>query len=355
MTVMHWMIYGSYGYSGRLIAEYAKACGLTPLLAGRDPAKTRALATELGLESRIFSLDDPRAIIDAVKDVDAIVHCAGPFSTTSAPMIEACIEAGTHYFDITGEAFVFEHAHSDEVSNRATRADVIICPGVGFDVVPTDCISRALAEAMPDAVSLELAFAGGAKFSPGTATTMVEGMGMGTWSRRGGKLVRPGVLSRDIDFGDGPRLAMSSSWGDISTAYYSTGIPDITVYIPASPELVTRARRAQWSRPVFRLGFVPSYQKSQVDKKVRGPTDEERAKGRTHVWGEVVDRSGRRTTARMTTANGYTVTQLAPVAIIRHLMQNDAPSGSMTPSMLMGKDFASSLDGSTPIEFDAAD
>lgn len=353
MTVRQWMIYGAYGYSGRLIAEHAKACGLAPVLAGRNPARTRALADELGFESRIVSLDDPRALVDALRDIDAVVHCAGPFSTTSAPMIDACIAAGTHYFDITGEAFVFEHAHSDAVSNSATRADVIVCPGVGFDVVPTDCIARALAEAVPDAVSLELAFAGGSRFSPGTAKTMVEGMGMGTWGRRGGKLERTGVQSREIDFGDGPRLAMSISWGDISTAYYSTGIPDITVYIPASPSLVKRTRRAQWIRPVFKLGLVQSYLKSQVDKRVRGPSDEQRAKDVTRVWGEVVDASGRRTAARMTTANGYTVTQLAPVAIIRHLMQSGSPSGSMTPSMLMGKDFASGLDGSSPIEFES--
>ncbi len=352
MTVRQWMIYGAYGYSGRLIAEHAKACGLTPVLAGRDPARTRALADALGLESRVFSLDDRNAIVDALEDIDAVVHCAGPFSTTSAPMIDACIAASTHYFDITGEAFVFEHAHSDAVSNAATRSDVIVCPGVGFDVVPTDCIARALAEAVPDAVALELAFAGGSRFSPGTAKTMVEGLGLGTWGRRGGKLIRTGVLSRDIDFGDGPRLAMSISWGDISTAYYSTRIPDITVYIPAVPKLVKRARRAQWIRPVFRLGVVQSYLKAQVDKKVRGPSDEQRAKDVTRVWGEVVDKSGRRTTARMTTANGYTVTELAPVQIIRHLMQSEAPSGSMTPSMLMGKDFASSLAGSSPIELE---
>ena len=127
------------------------------------------------------------------------------------------------------------------------------------------------------------------------------------------------------------------------------------MYIPASPALVKRARRAQWIRPLFNLGVVQRYLKSQVDTKVRGPSDEQRAGDHTRVWGEVVDASGRRTTARMTTAKGYTVTQLAPVAIIRHLMQTEAPSGSMTPSMLMGKEFASSLDGSSPIEFETGD
>ena len=176
MTVRKWMIYGAYGYSGRLIAELARQKGLSPILAGRDPAKTKTLADALGLESRSFGLDDPALITRALEDVDAVVHCAGPFSATSRPMIEGCIAAQAHYFDITGEAFVFEHAHSSAVSDAATRADVIICPGVGFDVVPTDCVAKTLAEAMPDAGTLELAFNGGSRFSPGTAKTMVEGM-----------------------------------------------------------------------------------------------------------------------------------------------------------------------------------
>lgn len=349
-TVNRWMIYGAYGYSGRLIAELAKQKGLGPILAGRDPAKTNALANELGFESRSFALDDPGAIATALQDIDAVVHCAGPFSATSRPMIDGCIAAGAHYFDITGEAFVFEHAHSAAVNDAATRADVIICPGVGFDVVPTDCVAKTLVEAMPDATSLELAFSGGSKFSPGTAKTMVEGMGLGTWGRRGGKLVRTGLLTRDIDFGSGPTPSMSISWGDISTAYHSTGIPDITVYIPAKPKMIANAKRAARIRLLFKLPFVQNYLKGQVDKKIKGPSDEQRALDSTRVWGEVSNAAGKRLAARLTTANGYTVTQLAPIAIIEHLMANEAPSGSLTPSVLMGKEFASSLEGSSPIE-----
>jgi len=349
MTVRRWMIYGAYGYSGRLIAEHAKAKGLTPVLAGRDAAKTAALADALGFESRCFALDDRTALVAALEDIDAVIHCAGPFSATSKPMIDGCIDAGTHYFDITGEAFVFEHAHSDAVSNAAARADVIICPGVGFDVVPTDCVAKALAEAMPDAVSLDLAFAGGSRLSPGTAKTMVEGMGLGTWARRDGRLVRTGILTREIDFGAGPRRAMSISWGDISTAFHSTGIPNITVYIPAAPKMIANAKRAQWIRPLFRLGVVQSYLKSRIDKKIKGPSDEQRASDVTRVWGEVANAGGEKLAGRLTTANGYTVTQLAPVAIIEHLMAHEAPSGSLTPALLMGKDFASSLAGSSGI------
>ncbi len=350
MTVRQWMIYGAYGYSGRLIAEHAVSRGLKPVLAGRDPAKTRALADTLHLDSRPFALDDPAGIAGALEGIDAVVHCAGPFSATSKPMLDGCIAAGAHYFDITGEAFVFEHAHSTAVDSAAKEAGVIVCPGVGFDVVPTDCVARALADALPDASSLELGFASAGRFSPGTAKTMVEGMAMGTWARRDGVLSRTGVLTRDIDFGNGPKTAMSISWGDISTAFVTTGIPNITVYIPASGKMIANARRAQYVRPLLKLGVVQRYLKAQVDKKIRGPSDDQRAAHDTLVWGEVRNAAGGKKTARLTTANGYTVTMLAPVAIIEHLVANEAPAGSLTPALLMGKDFASSLAGSSSIE-----
>ncbi|MEO1246475.1 MAG: saccharopine dehydrogenase NADP-binding domain-containing protein [Pseudomonadota bacterium] len=350
MTLRRWMIYGAYGYSGRLIAEYAREKGLEPVLAGRNPAKTRELAALLGLEHRAFALDSTDAVTEGLRDIDAVVHCAGPFSATSEPMIEGCLNAGAHYFDITGEAFVFEHAHSKAIDERARKAGVIVCPGVGFDVVPTDCVAKTLAEALPDASELQLAFAGAGRFSPGTAKTMVEGLGHGTWARRDGKLTRTGVLTREVDFGGGPKRVMSISWGDISTAYHSTGIGNVTVYVPASRKMIANAKRAAWIRPLLKAGFVQNYLKRKIGAKIKGPDQVARARDLTQVWGEVRNPAGKRLSALLRTANGYTVTQLAPVAIVEHLRQNDAPVGSLTPSVLMGKGFAASLEGSSEIE-----
>ncbi len=350
MTISQWMIYGAYGYSGRLIAECARERGLSPVVAGRSEPKTRELAAALGVEHRVFALDDASAVRDGLRGVDAVVHCAGPFSSTSRPMIEGCLATGAHYFDITGEAFVFEYAHSAAIDARAKEANIVVCPGVGFDVVPTDCVARTLVEALPDATELELGFASAGRFSPGTAKTMVEGLGLGTFARRDGRLVRTGVQTREIDFGSGPRTAMSISWGDISTAYYTTGIGNIVVYVPASRKMIANAKRAAWVRPLFKLGFVQNFLKRKVDTRITGPDEAQRAKADTEVWGEVANAAGKRVSARLRTANGYTVTQLAPVAIIEHLLEHDAPSGSLTPSRLMGKDFASSLEGSSAVE-----
>jgi len=349
MPLQTWMIYGAYGYSARLIAELARERGLNPVLAGRNADKVAAMANELGFDHRAFALDDPGEIAANLRGVDAVIHCAGPFSATSAPMLEACLSSQTHYFDITGEIDVFENAHSTQIHEAANKAGIVVCPGIGFDVVPTDCIARTLADALPDATDLALGFQGDMNVSPGTAKTIIERLGDGTFARRDGKLVNIPVDLRQIDYGKGPRQSMCVSWGDVSTAYYTTGIGNISVYWPASDQMVRQFRIAALLRPLLRLGWVQRLLKKQIEKRVHGPGAEQRDSRAVYLWGEVRNADGRTVSARMTTANGYTVTQLAPIAIIEHLLTKDVAPGSTTPALMMGKEFASSLAGSSEI------
>jgi short subunit dehydrogenase-like uncharacterized protein len=343
------MIYGAYGYSGRLVAELARELGLTPVLAGRDAVKVRELADELECEHRVFDLVDPQEIAAQIEDIDCVIHCAGPFSATSAPMIDACLDARSHYFDITGEIQVFEHAHSSRIDEAARDAGIAICPGIGFDVVPTDCIAKTLADEMPDATRLDLGFHGSMSISPGTAKTIVERLGDGTNARRDGKLVNIPVNVRTIDYGRGPRRSMSVPWGDVSTAWYTTGIADITVYWPATDAMIQSFKLADLVRPLLGLRVLQYPLKSLIDWNVRGPSQEQRDRAPVHVWGEARNDAGDTVTARMTTPNGYTVTQLAPIAIVKHLLEREIAAGSTTPALLMGKNFASSLEGSSEI------
>lgn len=349
MTIKTWMIYGAYGYSGRLMAELARVKGLTPVLAGRDVAKTQAVADELGFESRMFDLSDSQKVAQQLADIDAVIHCAGPFSATSAPMIDACLKAKTHYFDISGELAVFEHAHSEAINAAAKAAGILLCPGIGFDVIPTDCLAKSLVDALPDANELHLGFAGDKAPSPGTAKSMVEGLAAGTIGRRNGEIVNIPLLVSNNDYGNGPVQSMSLSWGDVSTAYYTTGIPNITVSWPATNADIRQAKFAACLGPVMRLKAVQNFLKKQIDKKVSGPSEERRGRELVAVWGEVRNAAGKVVTARVKTANGYTVTQQAPVAIIEHFTKTEVPAGSLTPAILMGKNFITQLPDSTEI------
>ncbi|HBO9700946.1 TPA: NAD(P)H-binding protein [Pseudomonas aeruginosa] len=342
----HWMIYGANGYTGRLVAEQAQREGLTPLLGGRNPAALHALGSQLGLECRVFDLGDPQACREALDQVKVVAHCAGPFSATSTPMIAACRAAGTHYVDITGEIAVFEQAHAGDAEAR--EAGIVVCPGVGFDVIPTDCLAACLKEALPDAQRLALGFDTGSGLSTGTAKTSVEGLKFGGKIRENGRLrdVPLGYKRRDIDFGRGLRHAVTIPWGDVATAYYSTGIPDIEVYLPAPPLLALGMRLIDPLRPLLGRQRVQDWLKGQVDKRIAGPDQAARERLRTWVWGEARNARGERRTARLETANVYDLTLHGVLLAVRHLLDYQGPGGYFTPSRLLGARCVESLPGS---------
>ena len=344
---MNWMIYGANGYTGALIAREAARRGLRPILAGRSASAVAALARELGLESRIFGVGDASAA--PLQGVDLVLHCAGPFSATAAPMMTACAAARAHYLDITGEVAVFELAQARAAEARA--AGVVFCSGVGFDVVPTDCIARVLNEALPGATHLALGFDGKSSWSRGTARTMVEGLGQGGCVRRDGRLVRVplGYRDRRIDFGSGEKSAMTIPWGDVSTAFHTTGIPNIEVYVPMSPRRLAQLRRLNYVRWLLALGPVQRFMKSRLDRQPPGPDEAQRASTPTHVWGEARDAAGQVRTARVVTANGYTVTVHGALGVVERLLSGGASAGATTPARLMGARYVETLPGSGPI------
>lgn len=345
-----WMLYGANGYTGELIAREAVRRGMQPILAGRNTARIDALARELGLGGRVFALDDAQALAQGLMGVGLVLHCAGPFSATAAPMIEACLKARAHYLDITGEIGVFEHAQ--QLHARAETAGVVLCPGVGFDVIPTDCVAASLKAALPDATYLALGFDSRSGFSPGTAKTSVEGLAQGGKIRCDGTLVTVPLAHgvRRIDFGDGEKLAMTIPWGDVSTAYYSTGIPNIEVYIPGSPTMIANARRANYIRWLLGLGFVQNLIKRRIGKTAKGPDTATRDKLPTWVWGEATNAKGEKKTARIKTVNGYSLTVTGSLAVVEHLLSRTVPGGAYTPSKLVGADLVTRLPGSGPLQ-----
>ncbi len=344
------LVYGANGYTGELIARAAVRQGLRPVLAGRNAARLAPLAAELGLEARVFGLEDTAALHRGLEGITVVLHCAGPFSATAAPMISACLVAGAHYLDITGEIDVFELAHARDGDARA--AGILLCPGVGFDVVPTDCVAAALKQALPDATRLALGFDSRSRLSRGTATTSVESLGDGGRLRENGALRRIplGSRHRRIDFGDGEKLAMAIPWGDVSTAYRTTGIPNIEVYVPVSPRVLGRMRWLDRFGWLVSTAPVQALLKRGIRAGAPGPTERERERSPVHVWGEVANAAGAVRSARIRVANGYTVTVDAALAIARHLLRGEpVAAGFTTPARLMGAQFVTSLPGSTPI------
>lgn len=338
---MSWMIYGANGYTGELIAREAARRGERPVLAGRSAGRIEPLAHELGCEYRIFDVDRPQ-----LDGVSLVLHCAGPFIHTSAPMVRACLAAGVHYLDITGEISVFESVMRRD--GDAKERGITLLPGVGFDVVPTDCLAAMLKERLPDAVDLMLAFSGGGGVSAGTQKTILEGLGDGGAIRREGKIVRVPLLHdvREIAFPSGPRLAMTIPWGDVATAWYTTGIPNIRVYRATSPRAVKRLRRVRPFLPLLALGPIKSFLQRRASS-IAGPSERARERSHMELWGRVENRRGAEATMTMTTPEGYALTVLTAIEAVKHILGEPVQAGSFTPAKRFGADFIRTIPGVT--------
>jgi short subunit dehydrogenase-like uncharacterized protein len=342
-----WLLYGANGYTGELVARLAAAQGHRPILAGRRADAICELAEELRLERRLLSLEEPARIDEGLAGMSLVLHCAGPFSRTSKAMADACLRTRTHYLDVTGEIAVFEALASRDAEARA--AGVMLLPGSGFDVVPSDCLAVHLLRRLPGARRLALAYAGFGRVSRGTAATVIEGLGRDGLVRRGGVLtpVPSGWKTRRIDFGEGPRTAITIPLGDLSTAWHSTGIPDIAVYFAAPLGLRALARASRYLGPVLGSAPVRRFLSARVRAGAPGPTEEERRRGRAFVWGEVEDEGGRRAVSRLAMPDGYTFTARAALAAVERVLAGQAPVGFQTPAMAYGPDFVLGIAGVT--------
>ena len=342
---MKLLLYGANGYTGELVARLAAARGASHvILAGRRDEALGPLAAELGFERRAFALDRPDEIARALAGVGVVLSCAGPFAHTATPLVDACLRARAHYLDITGEVAVFQALWARDAEARA--AGVMLLPGAGFDVVPSDCLAAHLAARLPSATHLRLAFRAGG-MSRGTALTAVEGMG------QGGLVLRDGVLTRvplahatiEVDLGDGPVAAVSIPWGDVFTAHVTTGIPNIEVYAAVPWLTRTMLRAARLLGPALASASLRRFVSGRVRARSPGPSASRRRAGRSRLWGEVRDGAGHAAISRLETPDAYDLTAALCLDIASRALAGDAPPGYQTPAGAYGKDLVLGVAG----------
>ncbi|NEU59254.1 trans-acting enoyl reductase family protein [Halorussus sp. MSC15.2] len=339
------LVYGSYGYTGALVARTAVEEGLSPVLAGRTAEKVERQATDLGLDHRVFSLQHSEVVESQVEKFAAVLNCAGPFSKTAEPLYSACLNAGTDYLDITGEIDVLEAIAGREEEAEATG--VTLLPAVGFDVVPTDCLAAYLHEELPSATRLSLAIDGLGTFSPGTAKSIVEGLSTTGAVRQDGRIrtVPAAWKTRHLDFGRGRKPAVSIPWGDISSAYYTTGIPNIETFATVPEYAAKLMPKTRPLAPVLGTKSVQKALKAVIDAAVSGPSAEERARSVSRIWGEVDDDDGNRVTARLRTPDTYDLTAKTAVESARRVVEGEVGPGFHTPASAFGADYVLEFDG----------
>jgi len=325
------LIYGATGYTGRMVAEQAKARGLDVVLGGRDAARLAALGAALDLPYRVFGVDAaplPGAMLDGCM---AVLNCAGPFRLTAGPLMQACIAQGIHYLDITAEIGVYRLAEA--LGAQAAAAGVMLLPGVGWDVVPTDCLALHLAGRVAQPQSLRIALQVAGAMSRGSAISAGEIVGAGLLARVGGELVAtPAAQPAMFDFGEGPVSCAPLSFGDLVTAWHSTGIPDIAMYVHVPDDAF----------PTGDLSQLPD-----------GPSAAERARHGARAVAEVSGADGSRVRAVIETVNGYSYTPLAAVAAAQQVMAGVHRPGFETPARLFGAGFAETVPGTRILDLPA--
>lgn len=340
------LIYGAYGYTGELIARRLSTRDDRPVLAGRDATSVYQLGEELDCESRSFDLSDPERIEKGIEDVDAVLNCAGPFDDTADPLAEACLRTGTHYLDITGEVPVFERLA--RLDDRARDAGVVLMPGVGFDVVPTDCLAAHLHDRLPEATHLAIAIAASGTLSAGTTKTALRGAGQGGAIRADGVLraVPAADRTRTVDFGWGVRTVTSVPMGDVATAYRTTGIPNVRVYVRVPRAARIAMRLADRFDRVLQHQPVQELLERLVDRAVDGPDENERRESRVTIWGEARrEDTNERVVTLLSTPGPYALTVDASIACTDRVLDGEVEPGFRTPGGAFGPEFALDLPG----------
>ena len=321
------MIYGATGYTGRMAAEHAKAVGLNLVIAGRNPTRLAALAAQLGVTYRVFTADEHAA--DHLQGIDVLLNVAGPFVHTAEALMHACLACGTDYLDITAEINVYRLA--EKLGSAARTADVMLLPGVGWDVVPTDSLAMHVAARVQQPHSLKIALQVPGAMSRGSAMSVGEILGAGVLARIDSQLLAtPDAAPQHLDFGDGQLLCVPLSFGDLVTAWHCTGIANIAMFVHISGEAF----------PEGDLALLPD-----------GPTLAQRDFHRARAVAEVTGADGGVARSVIETVNGYTYTPLAAVEAARRVLGGERQGGFETPAHLFGVGFAETIAGTRIIDF----
>ena len=339
------LLYGAYGYTGRLIVDECLKHGIKPVIAGRNPEKAMTFANKHGLEYDVFEISEKEKLENWLKRGSVVIHCGGPFIHTAREMVEACIATNTHYLDITGEFQVFDLIK--EYDQKAKEKNIMLMPGVGFDVVPSDCLAKHLHNKLPSTTNLKLAFVSkDGRLSRGTAKTMIENLGNPQMRRRAGKYESfpIGKSIREIDYGNFIQLSMGISWGDISTAYHSTGIPNIEVFSGTDEQQINKVKKTLRLSFMLKSRAIKNFLFRQIDKRPDGPKEKKREASCMYLWGEASDRN-KSVEARLKTPNGYTLTAMSSVLIAQKIFSGDYKSGFQTPSSAYGEGLILEIQG----------
>lgn len=334
------MIYGANGYSAQLIIEELLKKGIKPVLSGRNWEAVSSIAQKYSCEFRIFDLTREAESYRSLDDIHTVLNCAGPFKYTAKDLIDYCLDTSTNYIDITGEIPVFAYAFGN--NRKAVEKGIVILPGAGFDIIPTDCLARRLSEKLPDATSLKLGFSNKkGRISRGTLLTTLEFIGGKGKIRKDGKIIDSPVGEYHVRIKNNKFsfYGLSIPWGDVLTSSYSTGIPDSEVYLGLPGPLFYLHPVLLLFIKLFKLNFVRKLASDYIRRNITGPDLNRRRITETYIWGRVENKMGRVEEEVYRILEGYDLTARGAAECAARILDGNVKPGTHTPSTAFGSNF----------------
>jgi len=135
------IVYGATGFTGQICCKYLRDNykDLVWAMAGRNEEKLTQIKSDFNLECDVVVADggDLESLRSLASQTKVVLSTAGPFARYGSLLVQACVENGSHYTDITGENHWVKgliDKHHEEAASKGTR----IIPSCGYDSIPSD-------------------------------------------------------------------------------------------------------------------------------------------------------------------------------------------------------------------------
>ena len=135
------IVYGATGFTGQICCKYLRDnySDLVWAIAGRNGDKLEQIKSDFSLNCDVVVADggDIDSLRSLASQTKVVLSTAGPFARYGSLLVQACVENGAHYTDITGENH-WVRGLIDKHHAEAASKGIRIIPSCGYDSIPSD-------------------------------------------------------------------------------------------------------------------------------------------------------------------------------------------------------------------------
>ena len=331
------VVIGATGYTGGLVARALTHGRDSVVLAARDPDRLAEAAAGAGNPpTQPVDVTDPGSLRSLIREGDAVINTAGPFTELGDPVVAACVDIGAHYLDTTGEQ-PFMKATYERYHDAARRAGVSVVNAMAFEYALGDCAVALAADGLGPLRSLDVVYAwGGTASSRGTRRTVLRMLGRGAHQRHDGAYHRrpAGTGSRRVTLASGRTLhAVQFGAGEVVTAPRYLEVRDARGWVVVGKTAARIAPVVAPALPYVMPLLRPVLQPLATWKPDPTPAEREASDFTIRVELEAAD--GAKAALEVQGSDPYGLTADAAIHGARRVLEPDAPRGVLAPSQLV--------------------